>query len=87
MLMVSNMCQKSIFHKSYLSYNLNDRYIGDNPLNFCPKLKCPKISGFNVVPRTIGDNDEIILLQSNKCGAAEQNINAMVSQARFYRKK
>ena len=43
--MVVNMCQKSTLHKSkyWKKYNLNDRYIGDNPLNFCPKFKCPKL--------------------------------------------
>ena len=36
----------SIFNRK--KYNLNDRYIGDNPLNFCPKFKCPKFLLFNV---------------------------------------
>ena len=30
---------QSIFNRT--KFNLNDRYIRVNPLNFCPKIKCP----------------------------------------------
>ena len=37
----TNFCP-NIFNST--KFNLNDRFIGYNPLDFCPKIKCQKLS-------------------------------------------